>query len=158
AGVGRNLRFGDLNGDGKIDFVAGQVLHHGPKDSNSEISCVTAFTLDGERLWQNGEPDAWKNHLTNDVALQIHDVDGDGKNEVIYCTNQEILVVDGATGEIKKRAPTPQTPPNSKPPYDKSPRIYGDSIFFCDLRGTGRDADMIIKDRYMSYWAYDENL
>lgn len=158
SGVGRNLRFGDLNGDGQIDFVAGQVLHHGPKDANSEISCITAFTFDGERLWQAGNPDPWKNHLTNDVALQIHDWDGDGRNEVVYCSNFEIVVLEGATGEVKKRAPTPDTPPNSKPPHNAFKKILGDSIYFCDLRGTGRDADMILKDRYMNYWAYDENL
>ncbi|NIM19036.1 MAG: hypothetical protein GTO64_02110, partial [Candidatus Latescibacteria bacterium] len=38
-GVGRNLRFGDLDGDGEIDILFGQVIHHGPKDRNSELSC-----------------------------------------------------------------------------------------------------------------------
>ncbi|MDZ4860340.1 MAG: hypothetical protein SGI88_15290 [Candidatus Hydrogenedentes bacterium] len=157
AGVGRNLRFGDLNSDGQIDFISGQVRHYGPKDTNSEVSCITAFTFEGEKLWQIGKPDAWKNHLTNDVALQIHDWDGDGKSDVVYCQNFEIVVADGATGEIKKRAPTPETPPNSKPPHNAFPRVLGDSIYFCDLRGTGRDADMILKDRYMNYWAYDQD-
>jgi len=34
-GVGRNLRFGDLDNDGIIDVLIGQVLHHGPKDRNN---------------------------------------------------------------------------------------------------------------------------
>jgi hypothetical protein len=29
-GVGRNLRFGDLDGDGRLDILVGQVVHHGP--------------------------------------------------------------------------------------------------------------------------------
>jgi len=157
-GVGRNVRFGDLDGDGKHDVLFAQVLHHGPKDRNSEVSCLTAMTFDGERLWQVGEADPWKNHLTNDVAVQIHDLDGDGKNDVVYCRNMEIIVADGATGETKYSAPTPAVPANTKPPYNKFPRILGDSLSFCDLRATDRDADLIIKDRYLSLWALNDRL
>src|SRR4030067_283233 len=37
-GVGRNLRFGDLDNDGDIAVLIGQVLHHGPKERNNELS------------------------------------------------------------------------------------------------------------------------
>ena len=157
-GVGRNLRFGDLNSDGEIDVLFGQVLHHGPKDRNSELSCLTATTLDGTVLWQIGEPDPWKDHLTNDVAFQIHDLDGDDANEVIYCMNQEIVVADGATGLIKYKAPTPETPPGPHGPHNIFPRILGDCLYFCDLRGIGRDSDIIIKDRYRLLWALNDRL
>ena len=56
-GAGRNVRFGDLNNDGEIDVLIGQVIHHGPKDRNSELSCLTAITFDGEILWRIGRPD-----------------------------------------------------------------------------------------------------
>ncbi len=98
-GVGRNLRFGDLNGDGQLDVLIGQVVNHARADSYSELSCLTAMTFDGEKLWQVGQPDMWKNHLTSDVAFQIHDLDNDGKNEVIYTMNFEIIVADAATGK-----------------------------------------------------------
>ena len=157
-GVGRNLRFGDLDGDGTIDILIGQPRHHGPKDRNSEVRCLTAMTMEGEQLWQIGEPDPWADHLTNDVAVQIHDFDGDGKSEVIYAMGQRIVVADGATGKQIRSAATPKTPPTSKPPYNRFPRILGDAAFFCDLRGTGRAADLIIKDRYSTVWALDESL
>ena len=158
AGVARNVRFGDLDGDGEIDVLLGQVLHHGPKDRNSELSCLTAMTFDGDILWQIGDPDPWKSALTNDVAFQIHDLDGDGKNDVIYCMNMEIVVADGATGQTKLNTPTPEMPPNTKAEHAKFPRILGDSMYFCDLRGTGRDSDCILKDRYQSLWAFDDTL
>lgn len=157
-GAGRNLRFGDLDGDGRVDILIGQVTHHGPKDSNSELSCLTAITVDGKVLWQVGEPDLWKYALTNDVGFQIHDLDRDGHNEVVYCMNQEIIVADGATGKTKYKAPTPETPSNNKLPYNKFPRILGDSLFFCDVEGQGYPGDIVIKDRYSSFWVLDSRL
>ncbi|MBN2214398.1 MAG: hypothetical protein JW723_09145 [Bacteroidales bacterium] len=159
-GVGRNLRFGDLTGDGETDVLIGQVLHHGPKDRNSELSCLTAMTFDGEILWQIGSPDPWKDHLTNDVAFQIHDIDNDGKNEVVYCKDLEIVVADAATGDTKRKVNTPATP-GGKPTgsgYNIFDRILGDCLYFCDLSGNGYDGDFILKDRYRYLWAYDNQL
>ncbi len=157
-GVGRNLRFGDLNGDGEIDVLFGQVLHHGPKDRNSELSCLTATTLDGKIFWQIGKPDPWKNHLTNDVGFQIHDLNNDGKNEVIYCMNQEIIVAEGTTGKTLYSSPTPKIPPGDHGDHNIFPRILGDCLYFCDLSGTGHDGDIIIKDRYRYLWALNDQL
>ncbi len=153
-GVGRNLRFGDLTGKGEIDVLITQVHHHGPRDAYSECACLTAMNFDGDILWRIGEPDPEKHHLTNDVSVQIHDIDGDGKNEVIYCKNFEILIVNGATGEIKHVAPTPK----SHPPADKFPQILGDCLFFCDLSGNGRPRDLVIKDRYWNFWVLNDKL
>jgi len=157
-GVGRNLRFGDLNNDGQIDVLFGQMVHHGPRDCNSEIACLTAMTFQGKRLWQIGEPDQWKDALTNDVGFQIHDLDGDGRTEVVYCKGMEIIVADGVTGRTKYKAPTPETPAEMKPPYDKFPRILGDCLYFCDVRGTGHPHDIIIKTRYSHLWVLNDRL
>ena len=153
-GAGRNLRFGDLDGDGQTDVLIGQILAHGPGDKYSELSCMTAMTFDGKKLWQIDQPDPAKYQLTNDVGFQIHDIDRDGKNEVIYCMNFEIVVADGATGKVKYKAPTPA----SYPEANAYPRILGDSLFFCDLRGRGWPQDIIIKDRYWHFWVLTDKL
>ncbi|MCG6189891.1 hypothetical protein [Maribellus maritimus] len=159
-GTGRNVRFGDLNGDGKTDILLGQIVNHGPKDRNSELSCLTAVTLNGDLLWQKGSPDPWKTKLTSDVAFQIHDVNNDGKNEVIYCMNQELVVAEGATGKVLQKISTPLSPGGKPLPsgHNIFPRILGDCLYFCDLEGNGFDSNIILKDRYNYIWAYDANL
>jgi rhamnogalacturonan endolyase len=159
-GTGRNVRFGDLNGDGQLDVLIAQVKNHGPKDRNSEVGCLTALTLDGKRLWQTGEADLWRDRLTSDVAVQVHDIDRDGKAEVIYCRDQELVIADGATGQVKRKIPTPLSPKSTKKndPHNKFPRILGDSLYFLDLRGQGWAGDLILKDRYSTLWAYTGQL
>lgn len=154
-GVGRNLRFGDLDGDGIKDVLIGQVVHHSwPRHSHSELSCLTAMTFDGKVLWQVGKPDPEKNHLTNDVGFQIIDLDNDGTNEVVYCMNLEIIVADGATGKRLYKAPAPI----SKIKGDKFPRILDDCLFFFDAEGKGYASNILIKDRYTNFWVLDSRL
>src|SRR4029079_11850110 len=75
-GAGRNVRFGDLDGDGRLDMLIAQNIPRVRGDAFDQISCLTAVTLDGKILWQTGRPDERNGLLTNDTPFQIHDIDG----------------------------------------------------------------------------------
>lgn len=153
-GVGRNLRFGDLNNDGQIDVLMGQIMSYGPRGDNNELSCLTAMTFDGKRLWQIGKPDLFKFFQTTDVPFQIHDIDNNGKTEVVYCMNRKLIVVDGATGEKINEIDTPHDIIDGK----EGQNILGDCLFFCDISGNGFDGDILIKNRYNHFWIYNNKL
>ena len=88
-------------------------------DAFDQISCLTAVTLDGKVLWQKGRPDPRNGLLTNDTPFQIHDLDGDGRNEIVLVRDFQLQILDGRTGEMKKSAWMPKMPAGDKErPYE----------------------------------------
>ena len=156
-GTSRNLRFGDLNNDGQLDVLVAQVRRHGPKDRLCDVGCITAMTFDGKKLWQSGEADPWNDLLTNDVAVQVHDIDNDGKTEVIYTRDFKLTIASGATGRVIREISTPENKARKKP-FDRFPRILGDSLFFADFRGQGHAGDIVLKDRYEQIFVMTDQL
>ena len=100
-GAGRNARFGDLDGDGIPEMLIAQNI---PRigDNFIQISCLTAVTLDGRVLWQLGRPDPRNGLLTADTPFQIHDIDGDGRNEVVMVKDFKLQVLEGRTGRVRQ--------------------------------------------------------
>ena len=78
------VRIGDLNGDGAPDLLFVQSLY-----GSREITCLTATTILGERLWQVGTASADNGTLYSDLPVQIYDWDSDGVNEVLYVRQAE---------------------------------------------------------------------
>ena len=155
-GAGRNARFGDLDGDGEMDMLIAQNIPRVRGDAFDHISCLTAIRLDGKILWQLGRPDERNGLLTNDTPFQIHDIDGDGKNEVVMVRDFQLTVLEGATGKIRQRAWMPEAPTaNKERPYETN---NGDSIAFFDLSGGKSAQDILIKDRYRTFWIFDKDL
>jgi rhamnogalacturonan endolyase len=156
-GTGRHIRFGDLDGDGRLEMVLAQYTDMLNGGDFPLLSCLTAIDLEGNVLWQWGEPNRGHGIIPCDLAFQVHDVDGDGCDEVICCRNFEICMLEGSTGELKRSAPTPATGPMATwLKEDDLFRIPGDSICFADLRGLGRRSDVLVKDRYSNVTAYDD--
>ena len=158
-GASKSVRFGDVDGDGEIEVLMAQNLKRMGSGDFGMVSCLTLLKLNGDLLWQLGEPNPEHALLTADVPVQIHDLDGDGKNEVVLCKDFRIQVLDGATGELKLEAPTPKSRPSHQwLKEDIYSRIFGDSICFADLSGRGRKGELLIKDRYNHLWAYSDRL
>ncbi len=152
----QTVRVGDLNGDGAPDLLFVQNVR-GPRT----ITCLTATTIHGEKLWQHGTPSADHGEVYCDLPVQVSDWDHDGRDEVLFVRQAEYLevtarddgvveralryggtatmvVLDGLTGEEKHCFPIPA-------PAD-------DSFLFADLTGRGRREDFIVKDRYWNMW------
>lgn len=162
--AGKVLRVGDLNRDRRVELLFAQkVRPETPEHSRvkyAALSCLTAVDLNGDTLWQIGEPDLANYDVWSDLPVQLFDFDRDGFLEVLCCKDFKIKLLDGATGEVLKEADTPKSNPGEgwgEGPEDSFPRILGDSITICNLTGDG-PGDFILKDRYNNLWAYDRSL
>ncbi len=155
-GTGRNVRFGDLDGDGRLDMLFAQNVAKVRGDAFDQISCLTAVTLDGQVLWQQGRPNPKNGLLTNDTPFQIHDLDGDGRSEVVLARDFQLQVLDGRTGGLLRKAWLPPLARDLKDrPYEMN---VGDSILFVDLAGSGSPREILLKDRYRGFWIFDKDL
>lgn len=145
AGVGCQMRLGDLNGDGIIEILMIQ-----PDTGFDEryfphsVAAATAYTLDGEVMWQIGKPSFGEVTCSNDIPAQIYDIDRDGNNEFLCVMEGEFCIFDGRTGELKR--------------HHALPDIHAHDCFaIADLEGIGYAKNIIIKNRYHQIWAMDQN-
>lgn len=166
-GTSRQVRFGHLKGGSDWQVVFAQMQRRVSRDAYGFISCLTAMELDGNVLWQLGEPSDQTEELgkvSADMAFQVYDIDGDGKDEVIVGWDFDIRILDGETGAVKKSARTPYSDDEDSTligvPYNTYAfeRINPDGIRICNFRGKDRPADILIKDRYCRVYALDEDL
>lgn len=129
---------GDVDGDGQVEIVSAENVN---ENDVHYTSTAAAQELDGSVLWRWGNPAIGRKIWHHDVACQIHDWDGDGRNEVVLCTKGFLVELDGATGRECRRI-----------------RIADDAtdcLVFCNLSGGRRPSDVLVKNRYHQIWAYD---
>ena len=140
AGGGKGL-LGDIDGDGRMELVIVQG-NSGIDDRYvpHQVSCVTAYRLTGELLWQVGTPMEVPGNFGSDFPAQIYDWDGDGKLEILCVMEKRFCVLDGCTGALKQSHELPA-------PYAH------DCILIANLSGGKRASDVILKDRYRHMWA-----
>lgn len=166
-GTSRQVRFGHLTGTEQWYVVLAQMQKRVSRDAYGFISCLTAMDLDGNVLWQQGEPSLNSRKLgkvSADMPFQVYDIDGDGRDEVIVGRNFEIQILDGATGKVLRSARTPLSDDEDSTligvPFQTYAfeRINPDGIRICNFRGKERPSDILIKDRYCRVYALDEKL
>ena len=160
-GAARRIYLGDLTNEGNTDFVLTRLC------PEKGLAGVTAMSFAGEVLWQRGTlPTPPIPETSGHAPVQVHDIDGDGKNEVILAMDGMIYALDGATGEEKYSKPLPAS---SKIPDIYKENIphwggrYGDdketfnarAITFADLTGKGARRDLILSDNYHQTVALD---
>ena len=166
-GAGRHLRFGDLTGSGTMDMVIAQHHKRVLTDRYADISCLTAFDLDGNVLWQLGEPESSPEHtnLTADLPFQITDINQDGKNEIVMVMDFRLRILEGATGRELASVPVPISDAPLETLYSGVPygqyafdRVNIDAVRICNFSGNPTPTDILIKDRYSRLWAYNNKL
>ena len=94
-GAGRNVRFGDLDGDGQIDMLIAPEHPARARRRLRPISCLTAVNLDGKVLWQSGRPDPRNGLLTNDTPFRSTTSTAMGRNEVVLVQDFKLQILDG---------------------------------------------------------------
>jgi hypothetical protein len=135
---GRWVVAGDVDGDGQVEVVSAENFN---ADDVHYTSAVAAQELDGRVLWTWGDAAIGRKEWHHDVACQIYDLDQDGRNEVILATKGFMVRLDGKTGKEIRRIPIDDA--------------ATDCIVICNLRGTARPQDVLVKDRYHRIWAYN---
>jgi len=138
-GTNQNLRLGDLTGDGNKEFV---FVRPGARGG---VRSLTAMNLDGEVLWRHGNQSIGSLPVSEELPVQIHDLDGDGSREVIYFNDGWIRILNGRNGKLVRRKKVPGS-------------LKISSLIFGDLVGVGQDKNLILSDREHVLLAYNEKL
>lgn len=144
AGGGKGL-LGDIDGDGRMELVLVQA------DSDiddryvpHQITCITAYRLTGELMWQVGTPCKIPGNFGSDFPAQIYDIDGDGQQEILCVMKKCFLVLNGRDGSLKEEHALPAEEAH-------------DCIIIANLSGGDHPSDIILKDRYVRMWALNRN-
>ena len=144
---GGDVRLGDLTGDGRADLL----VFRCDKASTLKPSFLGAFDMDGRPLWHAG---SGGHQPLRPGPVAIHDIDGDGRAEVICFYHDPtvkadkksmadvvVQIRDGQTGRVERQA----APLQLRERKGWGPNWCHHRILIANLRGRPQPRDFIIK-------------
>ncbi|MCZ7646050.1 MAG: hypothetical protein M5U26_12315 [Planctomycetota bacterium] len=157
---GRNLRLADVNGDGKPEIVVAQGSRALVERFDlTRLTCLSVLDLEGNVLWQAGQPDPEAPIANGDLPFQVCDIDGDGSLEVVCVFGFDVQIRHGRTGKILWSASTPATVPVPRDFKEVSSSwgsAWGDETLnmnvaqlrTVNLQGRPKAREILLKDDY----------
>lgn len=163
---GGDLRIGDLNGDGRCDFLVYRCNHGAPKGAHMggmKPTFMGAFDLDGKPLWQVGEGG---NQPSRPMSVAVKDWTGDGAADVICFWHKPqtklktdwqsladvvVQLRDGRTGKVlREAAPHAITDRRRKDPVGAN--WVHQRLLIANFRGAPEPRDFAVKlgDTYVA--------
>ena len=148
---GGDVRIGDLRNSGEADFLVYRSVDNAHDEGGMKPCFLGAFTADGRPLWSEGEGGT---QPSRPGPVAIHDLDGDGRTEVICFFHDKrvradaasmadvvIQIRDGRTGAVKHEA----APSRFRSCRGQSSNWAHQRIMIADFRGKGSPQDFVVK-------------
>ena len=151
---GGDVRIGDLRNQRTADFLVYRSAPGGHRHGGVKPVFLGAFDQAGNALWHVGSGGV---QPTRPGPVAIHDIDGDGRSEVIHYWKDQavdasprslgdvaIQIREGATGELEKQARPSDLPETFRHVQGGGPTWAHQRILICNLRGQATPRDFIV--------------
>ena len=148
---GGDIRIGDLRNTGQADFLVYRSVHNAHDEGGMKPCFLGALTADGEPLWSDGDGGT---QPSRPGPVAIHDLDGDGRTEVVCFFRDErveadatsmdnvvIQIRDGASGRVKHEG----APERLRSLRGQGANWVHQRIMIANFRGLATPQDFVVK-------------